>query len=59
MARAWFCVQTEEASAYSTPLAYVTAWSSSVKDWTVMTGPKTSFWMISSSCFRPETTVGA
>ena len=23
-----------------------------------MTGPKTSFWMISSSCFRPETTVG-
>ncbi|RPK42257.1 hypothetical protein EES39_20970 [Streptomyces sp. ADI92-24] len=59
MAREWSLVHTEEARAYSTPFAHSSACASSLKDWTVMTGPKTSFWMISSSCLRPETTVGA
>ena len=59
IARPWSLVHTEDASAYSTSFAHVTACASSEKDCTVMTGPKTSFWMISSSCFSPDTTVGA
>ena len=49
MARPWFVVQTLEARPYSTPLAQATAWSSSVKRCTVMTGPKISSWTSSSS----------
>ena len=59
MARPWSLVQTLEASPYWTPLAQRTASSSSVNRCTVMTGPKISSWIISSSCCRPETTVGA
>ena len=59
MARPWSFVQTLEASPYSTPLAQRTASSSSVNRCTVMTGPKTSSWIISSSCCSPATTVGA
>ena len=58
IARPWSRVQTEEARPYSTPLAQRTASSSSVNRCTVMTGPNTSSWMISSCCRSPETTVG-
>jgi hypothetical protein len=39
-------------------LAQRSASSSSLKRCTVMTGPKISFWIASSSCRRPSTTVG-
>jgi hypothetical protein len=52
-------VQTDEARANSTPLAFSSASSSSVKDCTVMTGPKISVWIIRSSCSNPPTTVGS
>ena len=48
-----------DASPYSTPLAQRTASSSSVNRWTVMTGPKISYWLSSSSCCSPATTVGS
>ena len=41
------------------PLPHAIAWSSSVNCWTVMTGPKISRWIISSSCWRSATTVGS
>ena len=59
MARPWSRVHTDEASPYSTPLAHASASASSLNSCTVMTGPKTSFWTISSSWRRPSTTVGA
>jgi hypothetical protein len=43
-------VQTEAASPYSTPLAQRSASASALKRWTLITGPNTSFWTISSSC---------
>ena len=58
MARAKSFVHTLEANPYSTPLARRTASSSSVNFCTVITGPKISFWIISSSCFKLLTTVG-
>jgi hypothetical protein len=33
--------------------------ASSLKRWTVMTGPKISFWLASSSCSSPSITVGS
>ena len=59
MARPWSLVHTEEARPYSTPLAQRTASASSVNFCTVITGPKISFWISSSSWRRPETTVGS
>ena len=44
MARPWSRVHTLEARPYSTPFAQATAWSSSLKRCTVMTGPKISDW---------------
>ena len=41
------------------PLAHSSALASSSKRWTVMTGPKISFWIISSSWRRPSITVGS
>ena len=58
IARPWSRVHTDAARPYSTPFAQRTASASSVKRCTVITGPNTSSWMISSSCRRPETTVG-
>ena len=58
-ARLWLVVQTLEARPYSVPFAQRSASSSSLKDCTVMTGPKTSVAISSSVCSRPETTVGA
>ena len=52
-------VHTDDARPYFTPLAQRSASSSSVNFWIVMTGPKISFWIISSSCFRPAMTVGS
>ena len=52
-------VQTEDASPYCTPFAAFSASASSANRWTVMTGPKISFWLISSSCLTPETTVAS
>jgi hypothetical protein len=52
-------VHTLEANPKSTSLALARASSSSVKDWTVMTGPKISRWIASSSWRRPATTVGS
>ncbi len=40
-------VQTEAARPKRTSLAQAIAWSSSLKRWTVTTGPKTSSWTIS------------
>ena len=59
MARPWSRVQTLDASPYSTPLAQRRASASSLNCCTVMTGPKTSSWIISSSWRSPATTVGA
>ena len=59
IARPWSLVHTLEASPYLTPLAQRTASSSSVNRCTVMTGPKISSWIISSSWRSPATTVGA
>src|ERR1700744_4710831 len=59
MARPWSLVQTLEARPYLTPLAQAAASSSSLNCCTVMTGPKISSWIISSSWRSPETTVGA
>jgi hypothetical protein len=59
IARPWSSVQTLEARPYCTPLAQRTASSSSVNGCTVMTGPNTSVWLISSSWRRPVTTVGS
>src|SRR3954465_7103405 len=59
MARPKSFVQTLEASSYSTPLAQAMAWSSSVNRCTVITGPKISRWIISSSWRSPATTVGS
>ena len=59
IARPWSFVQTELARPYSTPLAQRIASSSSVKRWTVMTGPKISYWLSSSSWVSPDTTVGS
>ena len=41
------------------PLAHSIAFASSSNRCTVMTGPKISFWIISSSCSRPAMTVGS
>ena len=54
IARPWSLVQTLEARPYCTPLAQRSASASSVNCCTVMTGPKISFWICSSSCCRPE-----
>ena len=59
IARPWSRVQTDEASPYSTPLAHPSASDSSLNSCTVITGPKISDWIISSSWRRPATTVGA
>ena len=59
IARPWSSVQTLDASPYWTPFAHSTALSSSSKLWTVMTGPKISSWIISSSWRSPSTTVGS
>ncbi len=59
IARPWSLVQTLEARPYSTPLAQRSASSSSLNRCTVMTGPKISLWICSSSCCRPESTVGS
>jgi hypothetical protein len=59
IARPWSCVQTLDARPYWTPLAHLAASSSSLNVCTVMTGPKISFWIISSSWRRPSTTVGS
>ena len=59
IARPWSLVHTEDASPYCTPLAQRSASSSSVNRCTVMTGPKISSWIISSSWCRPETTVAS
>ena len=59
MARPWSRVQTDEASPYSVPLAQRSASSSSLNCCTVMTGPNTSFWMISSSWCSPSTTLAS
>ncbi len=56
IARPWSRVHTEEARPYSTPFAQRTASSSSTKRCTVITGPKISSWIASSSWVRPETT---
>jgi hypothetical protein len=45
MARPWSLVHTDDARPYSTPLAQRSASSSSLKRWTVMTGPKISSWI--------------
>jgi hypothetical protein len=52
MARPKSLVHTLEARPYSTPLAQRSASSSSLNCCTVMTGPKISFWIISSSWRR-------
>jgi hypothetical protein len=52
-------VHTEEARPYGVPLAHAIASASSVNGCTVMTGPKISRWIISSSCASPATTVGS
>ena len=52
-------VHTEEARPYGVPLAHAIACASSLKRCTVMTGPKISRWIISSSCSSPATTVGS
>src|SRR5918994_918054 len=54
----WSFVNTLEARPDLTPLAHLTASSSSEKDCTVTTGPKISFWDASWSCLSPETGVG-
>ena len=59
MARPWSEVHTEEARPYSVPLAQRSASSSSLNFWTVITGPKTSFWMISSLWCSPSTTLAS
>ena len=59
IARPWSSVHTLEASANGTPLAHATASSSSLNVCTEMTGPKISFWIISSSWRRPSTIVGS
>ena len=59
MARPKSLVHTDDARPYSTPLAQRSASSSSVNRWTVMTGPKISFWIASSSWRSPSTTVGS
>ena len=59
IARPWFAVQTDDARPYCTPLAHFTASSSSLNGCTVMTGPKISFWIRSSSWRRSEITVGS
>ena len=52
-------VHTDDASPYSVPFAQASASSSALNSWTVMTGPNTSCWMISSSWLSPVTTVGS
>ncbi len=52
-------VHTDDANPYSTPFAHSIAWASSLKRWTVITGPKISSWIISSPCSSPATTVGS
>ena len=59
IARPWSLVQTLDASPYCTPLAQRTASSSSLNCCTVITGPKISDWICSSSCRSPASTVGA
>ena len=58
IARPWSLVHTDDARPYSTPLAQRSASPSSEKRCTVMTGPKISLWICSSSCLRPDSTVG-
>jgi hypothetical protein len=43
-------VHTEDGEAVGRAVAHAIAWSSSENCWTVMTGPKISRWIISSSC---------
>ena len=52
-------VQTDEARPYGVPFAHAIASASSLNGCTVITGPKISRWIISSSWRRPETTVGS
>ena len=59
IARPWSLVHTLEASPYWTSLAHSHASSSSVNGCTVMTGPKISVWLSSSSSCRPSITVGS
>src|SRR3954463_11455082 len=58
-ARPTFWVHNDEARPYGVPLAHLIASCSSVNGWTVITGPKISRWIISSSWRRPPTTVGS
>ena len=59
MARDTSFVHTDEARPNSTPFDQAIASSSSPNDWTVMTGPKISCWIIRSSWRSPPTTVGS
>jgi hypothetical protein len=59
MARPWSLVHTLEARPYCTPFAQRSASASSENRCTVMTGPKISSWICSSSWRRPESTVGS
>ena len=59
IARAWSLVHTLEARPYWTPLAQRSASASSLNFCTVITGPKISVWICSSSCRSPESTVGS
>ena len=59
MARPWSVVHTDDARPYSVPFAQASASSSALNSCTVMTGPNTSCWMISSSWRSPVTTLGS
>ena len=58
MARPWSRVHTSSQPVLH-PVGPHEASASSPNSWTVITGPKTSCWTISSSWRRPSTTVGA
>ncbi len=51
-------MKIEDASPNGVSFAHATAWSSSLKRWTVTTGPKISSWMISDFWSGPAMTVG-
>ena len=51
--------QTDAARPKRTSFAHAIAWSSSLKRWTVTTGPKTSSWTISLFWSGPAMTVGS
>ncbi len=54
-----FWVQTDDANPYGESFAHPIASSTSENGVTDTTGPKTSFWTISSSWLAPATTVGS